>query len=131
MLISTYKSRKASRNAAAGHVPGRGDQAMQRNRVVSRDEWLAARKQLLAQEKELTRLRDELSAERRALPWVKVEKAYLFDTPEGKKTLADLFEGRSQLIVQHFMFASDWEEGCVGCSFGADHVDAAYMHLKH
>lgn len=104
---------------------------MQNNRVVSRDEWLAARKQLLAKEKELTRLRDELSVERRALPWVKVEKAYLFDTPEGKKTLADLFEGRSQLIVQHFMFAPDWGEGCVGCSFGADHVDAAYMHLKH
>lgn len=99
--------------------------------VVSRAEWLAARTALLAREKECTRLRDRLAAERRALPWVKVDKAYVFEATDGRKTLADLFEGRSQLIVQHFMFAPDWEEGCVGCSFGADHADAAYMHLKH
>ena len=104
---------------------------MQHNRIVSRDEWLAARKQHLKKEKELTRLRDRLSAERRALPWVKVEKNYVFDAPEGKKTLADLFDGRSQLIVQHFMFGPGWEEGCVGCSFGADHVDGARLHFEH
>lgn len=104
---------------------------MQHNQIVSPDEWLAARKQHLTKEKELTRLRDQLSAERRELPWVKVEKEYVFDTPEGRKTLADLFDGRSQLIVQHFMFGPDWDQGCIGCSFAADHVDAAYMHLKH
>ena len=104
---------------------------MQPNRIVTRDEWLAARKQHLRKEKELTRLRDRLSAERRALPWVKVEKNYVFDTPEGKKTLADLFDGRSQLIVQHFMLGPGWEEGCVGCSFGADHVDGARLHFEH
>ena len=102
-----------------------------RHPVVSRDQWLASRKQLLKKEKELTRARDRLSAERRELPWVKVEKEYVFDTPQGRKTLSDLFEGRSQLIVQHFMFGPDWEQGCVGCSFGADHVDAAWLHLRH
>jgi len=104
---------------------------MQHNRIVSRDEWLAVRKQHLIREKELTRLRDQLSAERRALPWVKVEKTYVFDGPDGKATLADLFDGRSQLIVQHFMFGPGWEEGCVGCSFGADHVDGARLHFEH
>lgn len=104
---------------------------MQNNRIVSRDEWLAARKQHLSKEKELTRLRDRLSAERRALPWVKVEKTYLFEAPDGRKTLADLFDGRSQLIVQHFMLGPGWQEGCVGCSFQADHVDAARMHFEH
>lgn len=103
--------------------------AMQTNRIVSRDEWLKARIALLAKEKELTRLRDRISAERRALPWVKVEKTYVFDTPESKRTLADLFGDRSQLIVNHFMFAPDWNEGCVGCSFGADHVEGTLMHL--
>jgi predicted dithiol-disulfide oxidoreductase (DUF899 family) len=99
--------------------------------IVSRDEWLTARKAHLAKEKELTRLRDQLSAERRELPWVKVEKPYVFDGPEGKVTLADLFDGRSQLIVKHFMFGPDWEEGCVGCSFEVDHVGGALMHLEH
>ena len=100
-------------------------------KIVSRDEWLAARKALLKKEKELTRARDRIAAERRELPWVKIDKQYVFDTIDGKKTLADLFEGRSQLIVQHFMFGPDWEAGCTGCSFGADHVDAAWQHLKH
>ena len=104
---------------------------MRQNRIVSRDEWLAARKQHLIKEKEFTRLRDQLSAERRSLPWVKVEKPYVFDGPDGKETLADLFAGRSQLIVQHFMFAPDWEAGCKICSFGADHVDGAIIHLAH
>jgi predicted dithiol-disulfide oxidoreductase (DUF899 family) len=100
-------------------------------RIVSRDEWLAARKQFLIKEKELTRRRDKLSAERRELPWVRVDKAYLFDTPHGKKTLADLFDGRSQLIVKHFMLAPGWNEGCVGCSFESDHVEGTLVHLEH
>src|SRR5712672_3206172 len=91
--------------------------AIKSPKVVSETEWLTARKDLLAKEKALTRLRDQLAAERRALPWVKVEKEYVFDTPEGKKTLADLFDGRSQLIVYHFMFGPDWKEGCPSCSF--------------
>jgi predicted dithiol-disulfide oxidoreductase (DUF899 family) len=101
------------------------------NQVVSRDEWLAARKELLRKEKEFTRLRDQLSAERRALPWVKVEKTYVFDGADGKVTLADLFDGRSQLVVKHFMFGPDWSEGCVGCSFELDHTEGALQHLEH
>jgi predicted dithiol-disulfide oxidoreductase (DUF899 family) len=104
---------------------------MLNNQVVSQEEWTAARKALLVKEKELMRLRDQLSAERRALPWVKVEKRYVFDTPEGSRTLADLFDGRSQLLVKHFMFGPDWQEGCVGCSFGADHIDGPLVHLEH
>jgi predicted dithiol-disulfide oxidoreductase (DUF899 family) len=101
------------------------------HRIVSRDEWLAEHRQHLTKEKEHTRQRDRLSAERRELPWVEVEKTYAFDGPNGKQTLADLFDGRSQLIVQHFMFGPGWGEGCTGCSFGADHVDAARQHLEH
>ncbi len=104
---------------------------MQQNRIVSQDEWLAARRQHLIKEKEFTRLRDQLSAERRVLPWVKVEKNYIFDGPNGKETLADLFDGRSQLIVKHFMYGPGWEEGCVGCSFEVDHVEGALTHLEH
>jgi predicted dithiol-disulfide oxidoreductase (DUF899 family) len=104
---------------------------MQQHQVVSRDEWTTARRQLLLKEKELTRLRDQINAERRALPWVKIEKPYIFDTEHGKETLADLFDGRSQLIVKHFMFGPDWPEGCVGCSFESDHVDGALPHLEH
>lgn len=99
--------------------------------VVSREEWLVARKELLRKEKELTRLRDQLAAERRALPWVKIEKEYTFDTPEGKRSLADLFDGRSQLIVQHFMFSPLWKEGCVGCSLMADSIQGDLIHLHH
>jgi predicted dithiol-disulfide oxidoreductase (DUF899 family) len=99
--------------------------------VVSRDEWLAARTALLAKEKEFTRLRDKLSAERRALPWVKVEKDYVFDAPDGRKTLGDLFDGRSQLVVKHFMLGPGWKDGCVGCSFGADHIGGGLVHLEH
>ena len=99
--------------------------------VVPRDEWIAARKALLAKEKQLTRQRDQLAAERRQLPWVKVDKAYVFDGPSGKVPLADLFDERSQLVIQHFMFGPDWEEGCVGCSFGADQVDSARQHFEH
>src|SRR5260370_11894824 len=102
---------------------------MQQHPIVSQEEWLAARTELLRKEKEFTRLRDRLSAERRALPWVKVEKAYLFDGSGGNETLADLFGGRSQLIVKHFMLCPDWTEGCVGCSFQLDPVDRILCHL--
>jgi len=98
-------------------------------KIVSQAEWLAARKKLLAKEKQLTRERDAIAAERRQLPWVKVEKNYVFDSPGGKKTLADLFEGRSQLIVYHFMFGPEWKEGCPSCSFNMDHTDPALVHL--
>jgi predicted dithiol-disulfide oxidoreductase (DUF899 family) len=104
---------------------------MKTHPVVSRAEWLVQRKALLAREKELTRLRDELSAARRALPWVKVEEAYIFDAPEGKRTLAELFDGRSQLAVYHFMLAPDSDHICDGCAFLSDHVDAARMHFEH
>lgn len=100
-------------------------------KVVSREEWLVARKLHLQKEKEFTYQRDQLSAERRALPWVKVDKDYVFEGPNGKETLADLFEGRSQLIVYHFMFAPGWKEGCDGCSFLSDHIDGANLHLAH
>jgi predicted dithiol-disulfide oxidoreductase (DUF899 family) len=98
--------------------------------VVSREEWLAARRRHLAREKELMRLNDELAAERRELPWVRIEKTYVFDGPDGQETLADLFDGRSQLIVYHFMFAPGQKEGCVGCSFLVDHIDGASPHVN-
>lgn len=100
-------------------------------KIVSKDEWLVARKDLLVREKQLTRLRDEVSRHRRELPWVKVEKRYVFRGPDGEKTLADLFEGRSQLIVYHFMLGPGWEEGCKSCSYLADHFDGANLHLPH
>lgn len=99
--------------------------------VTNEARWLDARRKLLAREKELTALYETLAEERRALPWVKVEKDYVFDTPEGAKTLSELFDGRSQLVVYHFMFSPSWEAGCVGCSFLADHIDGANCHLKH
>jgi predicted dithiol-disulfide oxidoreductase (DUF899 family) len=103
----------------------------QERRIVSREEWLTARRELLTREKQLTRQRDAVDAARRAMPWVKIDKSYVFDGPDGKETLSDLFEGRSQLIVQHFMFAPEWQEGCIGCSFKSDHVDGALLHLEH
>ncbi|TWF57059.1 DUF899 domain-containing protein [Neorhizobium alkalisoli] len=102
-----------------------------KNKVVSQEEWLEARRRLLLLEKEETHLRDRVRAERQALPWVKVDKHYVFDTPQGKKRLADLFEGRSQLLVYHFMLGPDWDAGCVGCSFLSDHVDGALPHLNN
>ena len=98
--------------------------------IVSRDEWVAARKQHLLREKELTRLRDELSAERQSLPWVKVEKEYVFDTAQGKRTLAELFEGRSQLVVYHFMLGPGWKDGCPSCSMAADTMEGGVVHLE-
>jgi predicted dithiol-disulfide oxidoreductase (DUF899 family) len=102
-----------------------------RPKVVTRDEWLSARKELLIREKQLTRQRDEVGRQRRELPWVKVEKSYVFEGPNGPETLAELFGNCSQLIVSHFMFGPGWKEGCVGCSFRSDHVDGALMHLEH
>ncbi len=99
--------------------------------IVLPKEWLTARKVLLEKEKEFTRLRDQLSEERRELPWVKVEKEYLFDSVNGKETLAELFENRSQLIVYHFMYGPDWEEGCPSCSFWADNFNNIIIHLNH
>jgi len=99
--------------------------------VVSRDRWIAERKALLAREKELTHLRDQIARERRALPWERIEKNYVFDAPEGRRTLAELFEGRRQLLVQHFMFGPGWEQGCPSCSFMADHSDGMTVHLAH
>src|SRR5258705_3323848 len=97
--------------------------------IVSPEEWFVARKELLKKEKELTRLSDELSRQRRQLPWVKVEKSYRFEGPAGMETIADLFDGRSQLIVYHFMVAPWWAAGCPGCSFVSDHIDGANLHL--
>ena len=100
-------------------------------KTVSHDEWHAARKEFLIKEKEFTHLRDELSRHRRELPWEKVEKQYVFDGPRGKESLADLFDGRSQLIVYHFMFGPDWIEGCPSCSLLADHFDGPAIHLAN
>jgi predicted dithiol-disulfide oxidoreductase (DUF899 family) len=97
--------------------------------IVSHEAWLEARTALLAREKEFTRLRDELSQARRDLPWEAVEKEYVFDGPDGRETLAQLFAGRSQLIVYHFMFGPGWKEGCVGCSFLVDHLSGPLLHL--
>ena len=99
------------------------------NPVVSHEAWLAARTALLAKEKELSRQVDEVSAARRALPWVKVDKPYLFEGPGGRESLSDLFAGRSQLLVDHFMMAPGWREGCPICSFAADHLDGMIPHL--
>ena len=99
------------------------------HRIVSRQDWVEARRRLLAEEKAFTHARDALSARRRELPWVRVEKSYVFDGPDGECTLAGLFDGRSQLLVYHFMFGPDWEEGCPSCSYMADHFDGARQHL--
>jgi len=98
--------------------------------IVTHDEWIAARRRFLAKEKEFTRLRDELSRERRELPWERVEKEYVFESENGKETLADLFGKRSQLIVYHFMYGPDWEIGCPSCSFWADNFNGIVAHLN-
>jgi predicted dithiol-disulfide oxidoreductase (DUF899 family) len=104
---------------------------MEKHRVVSRDEWMEARKNFLAKEKEFTRLRDQISQQRRELPWVKVEKNYIFDGPEGKVALSELFAGKSQLVVYHFMFDLSWDAGCKSCSFWADNYNSIIVHLNH
>src|SRR5579859_1627536 len=101
------------------------------HKVVSGEEWIKARQELLVKEKELTHAMDAVSKLRRELPWVKAEKQYVFEGPEGNVSLSDLFDGRSQLFVYHFMYGPDWEEGCDGCSFLCDHVDAARQHFEH
>ena len=103
---------------------------MQNHKVVSSEEWLIARQQHLTKEKEFTRLRDQLSQERRDLPWVKVDKAYIFDGPNGKESLSEVFAGRSQLLVYHFMFGPEWSEGCKSCSFWADNFNSIILHLN-
>jgi predicted dithiol-disulfide oxidoreductase (DUF899 family) len=100
------------------------------HRVVPENEWIRARQELLAKEKAFTRARDELSRERRRLPWTKLEKPYVFEGPNGKETLVELFAGRSQLIVYHFMFAPEWKAGCKHCSFWADHFNPINVHLN-
>ena len=102
---------------------------MESHKVVSHNEWIAARKAYLAEEKAFSRARDALSRKRRELPWEKVEKNYIFDTPAGKQSLADLFGGKSQLIIYHFMLGPGWEAGCPSCSYLADHFDGAVIHL--
>jgi predicted dithiol-disulfide oxidoreductase (DUF899 family) len=104
---------------------------MTNHKIVSREEWIEARKKLLVKEKEFTRLRDQLSHERRDLPWERVDKQYVFQGPNGKETLARLFDGTSQLIVYHFMFNPDREAGCAHCSFWADNFDHIPIHLQH
>jgi predicted dithiol-disulfide oxidoreductase (DUF899 family) len=101
------------------------------HRVVSLTEWTARRKELLRKEKEFTKLRDELSRQRRELPWEKVEKQYVFDGPNGRETFADLFGGKSQLIIYHFMLGPGWEAGCPSCSYLADHFDGSLVHLAN
>jgi predicted dithiol-disulfide oxidoreductase (DUF899 family) len=108
-----------------------GEPSVTNHTVVSQEQWVVERRKLLAHERELTHLRDQVARERRALPWVRIDKVYTFDTLEGTRTLADLFEGRRQLMVQHFMLAPGWEEGCPSCSFMADHTDGMKVHLAH
>lgn len=104
---------------------------MSEHAIVSNSEWVSKRKELLAKEKEFTRVKDQISQMRRDLPWVRVDKDYIFDGPNGKESLAQLFEGRSQLIVYHFMFAPEWDAGCKSCSFWADNFNGAIVHMNH
>ena len=104
---------------------------MEKHQVVSSKDWIEARRELLIKEKEFTRLREQLSQQRRDLPWEAVDKKYVFEGPAGKQTLAELFDGRSQLIVYHFMFDPSWEKGCPHCSFWADSVERNIIHLNH
>jgi len=109
----------------------RASKGIGKHRVVSHKVWIGARRKFLAKEKKFTRLRDELARQRRALPWEKVDKQYVFDGPKGRETLPELFDGRSQLVVYHFMFAPDWNEGCKHCSFWADNFNGLGIHLNH
>jgi predicted dithiol-disulfide oxidoreductase (DUF899 family) len=110
-------------------IASEGRNAISEHPIVSPEQWISLRKELLRKEKELTRLRDGLNAERRKLPWVRVNERYFFDAPGGKIPLTDLFSGRSQLVIYHFMFGPDWQEGCPSCSFMSDHIDGALVHL--
>src|SRR6185369_621957 len=129
MRMSTDGSEHSTSCSAVSPEPPREESSMLPHRIVSREEWTEARRALMAQEKELTRARDRLSEARRALPWVRVEKTYAFDGVDGRQGLADLFRGRPQLVVQHFMFAPEWDEGCKSCSFWADGFERMIPHL--
>jgi predicted dithiol-disulfide oxidoreductase (DUF899 family) len=120
MLISTYYVKPPKRVHIMSHHP-----------VVSHDEWVRARRMLLLKEKQATHLRDEINAERLALPWVRIDRDYIFDTVDGRKTLAELFGDRTQLMIYHFMLGPGWGAGCPGCSFLVDHLDGALPHLEH
>jgi len=109
----------------------RAGKGVGKHRVVSHKAWIEARRKFLAKEKKFTRLRDELARQRRAMPWEKVDKDYVFDGPKGPETLSELFDGRSQLVVYHFMFAPEWSEGCKHCSFWADNFNGLGIHLNH
>src|ERR1044071_3612876 len=104
---------------------------MTKHKVVSRKDWIKARKAFLVKEKKFSRQRERLAQDRRNLPWVRVDTDYLFDGPDGKESLSDLFNGKSQLVVYHFMFAPEWKAGCAHCSFWADHYDSMLVHLKN
>jgi predicted dithiol-disulfide oxidoreductase (DUF899 family) len=104
---------------------------MEQHKIVSREEWISSRRELLREEKEFTRLRDRLSQKRRELPWERVDKPYVFEGPNGRETLPQLFGGRSQLVVYHFMFGPDWENPCKSCSFWADSFERSIVHLEH
>jgi predicted dithiol-disulfide oxidoreductase (DUF899 family) len=107
------------------------DATLENHRIVANDDWVAARKALLKREKELTQLSDQIARERRTLPWVRIDKPYFFETPQGRRALGQLFDGRRQLLVQHFMLGPGWEQGCKSCSFMADHTDGMTVHLAH
>jgi predicted dithiol-disulfide oxidoreductase (DUF899 family) len=117
--------------AAMSDMTAVAETSSRKHPIVSRDAWVAERKALLAREKELTQLRDEIARRRRALPWVRIDKTYVFETQEGRRRLDELFDGRSQLLVQHFMLGPGWEEGCPSCSYMADHSDGMNVHLAH
>src|SRR5262249_27778027 len=127
-LTQTEKFPETQRKIKGGAVMS--GSTLENHKVVSPAEWLAARRKLLAKEKQYTHMRDSLSRERRELPWVKLQKSYVFDAPTGKKTLAELFDGRSQLVIYHFMFAPEWNEGCPSCSMIADGFDGALPHIR-
>jgi len=117
-------------NTATVQQPRTSEDVFKDHAVVVKDRWLAQRRALLAREKELTRRGDQIASERRALPWLHVAENYVFDSPEGPRALADLFQGRRQLLVQHFMLGPGWEAGCRSCSFMADHIDGIQIHLE-
>src|SRR6202023_1372551 len=120
----------AAKSASRTETSGAGS-PLTSHPIVSRSEWLEARKALLAKEKAFTKSRDQLNAEQRALPWVRIEKEYVFDGPSGKITLAQLFGGRSQLFIKHFMMAPGVAHQCVGCSFEVDHIEGILVHLEN
>jgi predicted dithiol-disulfide oxidoreductase (DUF899 family) len=127
-MVATINHDERS-NMSTTTIASEGSSAISEHSIVSPEQWISLRKELLRKEKELTRLRDQLNGERRELPWVRVDERYVFDAPGGKVSLADLFAGRSQLVIYHFMFGPDWQEGCPSCSFMSDHIDGALAHL--